>query len=234
MLILLLIASVSLILVIASKFLLRPATQSSVPSPAFDVYRIENKTVYYLDRSNVPSVVRDAHARTFQVLTAGNMGHPLPSHYARDFQYVYYCGQRIAGADPVHFQILGRDLGRDDRNVFKAHHLVSSDAKNFKCLDDRLSKDSERVYFDDQVISEDASNFRFICKWQKSCFYKDLSRVFVNGKGYRVADIDTFDYSGDGVFTDRYQVYQFNGDGFQSSSGQPVFRAMIQFQPALG
>lgn len=234
MLILLLITSVCLTLVVASLFLLRPATESFAPSPSFDIYEIENKLVFYRENDGSKSRVLDAHARTFQILTAGTVGRPDPSLYARDFDHVYFKGKSIPGANPVYFQILGPDLGRDDRHVFKAHHLISADARNFKCLDERLSKDSHRVYFDDQVISEDASHFRYIGKWQKTSFYKDHSKVFVNGKGYRVADIDTFYYSGNGVFTDRYQVYKFNGDGFQSNSGQPVFRTMMQFQPAFG
>ncbi|MBO9613294.1 MAG: DKNYY domain-containing protein [Dyadobacter sp.] len=234
MLILLLITSVSLTLVVASLFLLRPATESFVPSSSFDVYEIENKLVFYRGKDGSKSLIPDAHARTFQILTAGPVGQSDPSLYARDFEKVYFRGKSIPGADPVYFQILGADLGRDDRHVFKANELMSSDARNFKCLDERLSKDSQRVYFDDQVISEAANHFRYIGKWQKTSFYKDHSKVFVNGKGYRVADIDTFDYAGNGVFTDRYQVYRFNGDDFQSNSGQPVFRAMMQFQPAFG
>lgn len=233
MLILLLIASVCLILVIASLFLLRPVTGSFPPSPSFDMYEIENKVVYYTENDGHKSAIPDAHARTFQVLTAGAIRQPTPPLYARDFENVYFRGKKVPGADPVYFQILGADLGRDDRHVFKGYHPISSDAKNFKCLDERLSKDSNRVYFDDQVISEDAGHFRYIGKWQKTSFYKDQSKVFVNGRGYRVADIDTFDYAGNGVFTDRYQVYKFNGDGFRSNSGQPVFRAMMQFQPAF-
>lgn len=234
MLILLLITSVCLTLVVASVFLLRPATESSPPSPSFDIYQIENKQVYYTEKDGRKSLVANAHARTFQILTAGTVGQPEPSLYARDFEHVYFRGKSIPGANPVHFQILGPDLGRDDRHVFKANHLLSADARNFKCLDGHLSKDSNRVYFGDQVISEDASHFRYIGKWQKNSFYKDHSKVFVNGKGYRVADTDSFDYTGNGVFTDRYQVYHFNGDGFQSNSGQPVFRAMMQFQPVFG
>ncbi|MCF0074689.1 DKNYY domain-containing protein [Dyadobacter sp. CY261] len=234
MLILLLIASVCLTLVVASLFLLRPATKSFPPSPAADVYLIENKVVYYIGKPDTKTVVVDAHARTFQVLTASAIGNPLPSRYARDFENVYFCGKIIPGANPVYFQILRPDLARDDRNVFKATHLISTDAKNFKCLDEHLSKDSQNVYFDDQVISKDAGNFRFVGKWQKTCFYKDQSKVFVNGKSYRVADIDTFDYTGNGVFTDRYQVYKFQGDSFQSNSGQHIFRALMQFQPVFG
>jgi hypothetical protein len=234
MLILLLITGICLTLVIASLFLFRPATESCAPSPSFDIYRIENKLVYYTENDGRKSLIPDAHARTFQILTAGSVRQPAPSLYARDFDHVYFRGKSIPGANPVHFQILGPDLSRDDKHVFKAYHLISADARNFKCLDERLSKDSHRVYFDDQVISEDASHFRYIGKWQKTSFYKDHSKVFVNGKGYRVADIDTFDYSGNGVFTDRYQVYKFNGDGFQSNSGQPVFRTMMQFQPVFG
>lgn len=237
MLILILLTGICLTLVIASLFLLRPATSAAAPSPAFDVYRIENKVVYYTDLSGKRTVVTDAHARTFQVLAAGTIGEPAPSQYARDFEHVYFQGAAIPGADPVYFRILGPDLGRDDRHVFKAHHLLSADARNFKRLDDHLSKDSRRVYYDDQVISEDAGNFRFIGKWQKTCFYKDQSKVFVNGKSFRVADIDTFDYDGNGIFTDRYQTYQFTGDGtapgFERSSGQPVFRSSMPFQPAF-
>lgn len=234
MLILLLITCIGLTLVVASLFLLRPATESYAPSPSFDIYQIENKQVYYTENDGRKMLIPDANARTFQILTAGSLTNPSPSCYARDFEHVYFRGKCIPGADPVYFQILGPDLGRDDRHVFKANDLISSDPRNFKCLDERLSKDSTRVYFDDQVISEEAGHFRYIGKWQKASFYKDHSKVFVNGKGYRVADIDTFDYSGNGVFTDRYQVYKFNGDGFQSNSGQPVFRAMMQFQPAFG
>jgi hypothetical protein len=234
MLILVLIACVCLTLVVASRVLFRPISESSASSPLSDVYEIENKTVYHIAKQGVKSEVADAHARTFQVLTAGSVGHPKPSPYARDFQNVYFKGECIPGANPVYFRILGADLARDDQNVFKGCHTLSTDAKNFKCLDDRLSKDSQRVYFDDQVISEDAGNFKFVGKWQKTCFYKDYSKVFVDGKSYRVADIDTFDYAGNGIFTDRYQVYKFNGDGFQSNSGQPTFRAMMQFQPAFG
>ncbi|GGH30740.1 hypothetical protein GCM10007423_19080 [Dyadobacter endophyticus] len=234
MLILLLITCVCLILVIATRFLLRPATESFAPSPSFDVYEIENKVVYYTESDGRRSPISDAHARTFQILTAGAVRQPNPSLYARDFENVYFRGKSIPGANPVYFQILGPDLGRDDRHVFKACHLISVDARNFKCLDERLSKDANRVYFDDHVISEDASHFRYIGKWQKVSFYKDQSKVFVNGKGYRVADIDTFDYAGNGIFTDRYQVYKFDGDGFRSNSGQPVFRAMMQFQPVFG
>lgn len=233
MLILLLITGVCLILVIATLFLLRPATKSFAPSPLFDMYEIENKVVYYTENDGRKSPIPDAHARTFQILTAGAVRQPHPSRYARDFENVYFRGKSIPGANPVYFQILGADLGRDDRHVFKTYDLISADARNFKCLDGRLSKDSSRVYFDDQVISEDAGHFRYIGKWQKTSFYKDQSKVFVNGKGYRVADIDTFDYAGNGIFTDRYQVYKFNGDGFRSNSGQPVFRAMMQFQPAF-
>lgn len=233
MLILLLITSVCLILVIASLFLLRPATESFVPAPSFDMYEIENKVVYYTESNGRRSAIPDAHARTFQILTVGAVRQPTPSPYARDFENVYFRGKNIPGANPVYFQILGADLARDDRHVFKAYHLISADAKNFKCLDERLSKDSYRVYYDDQVISEDAGHFRYIGKWQKTSFYKDQSKVFVNGKGYRVADIDTFDYAGNGVFTDRYQVYKFDGEGFRSNSGQPVFRTMMQFQPAF-
>lgn len=233
MLILLLIASVCLTLIVASLLLRRPAAGPSAPLPYLDVYQIENKLVYHLEKPGIRTVIPDAHARTFQVLTAGSVGYTGPSSYARDFEYVYFNGKRIPGANPVYFQILGPDLGRDDRNVFKGHYLISSDVKNFKCLDLRLSKDSRRVYFDDQVISEDAGNFRFIGKWQKTCFYKDLGKVFVNGKSYRVADIGTFDYIGNGVFADRYDVYKFNGDGFQRDSGEPVFRAMVRFQPAF-
>ncbi|GGM95585.1 hypothetical protein GCM10010967_31250 [Dyadobacter beijingensis] len=233
MLILLLITSVSLTLVVASLFLLRPATGSVAPSPVYDVYQIENKVVYYLHKPESRTAVIDAHARTFQVLTAGTVGEAAPSQYARDFENVYFRGTVIPGANPVYFRILGPDLARDDHNVFKANRLISTDARNFKCLDLHLSKDSQRVYYKDQVISEDAGAFRFICKWQKTCFYKDQSKVFVNGKSFRVADIDTFDYKGDGIFADHYQIYKFNGDGFQSDSGQPVFRAMMQFQPAF-
>ncbi|ACT92750.1 DKNYY domain-containing protein [Dyadobacter fermentans] len=233
MLILLLIASVCLTLVVASMFLLRPAAKSFVPSGASDMYQIENKLVYYMEKAGHKVRIADAHARTFQVLTTGAAGRSVASHYARDFQNVYFRGKCIPGANPVYFQILGSDLGRDDRNVFKASEMISSDAKNFKCLDERLSKDSQRVYFDAQVISEDASHFRYIGKWQKNAFYKDHSKVFVDGKGYRVADIDTFGYAGNGVFTDRYQVYKFDGEGFRSNSGQPVFRAMMQFEPAF-
>ncbi|WP_353719140.1 DKNYY domain-containing protein [Dyadobacter sp. 676] len=232
MLILLLIASVYLTLVVASLFLLRPVTGSSVPSPFFETYQIDNKHVYYIENTGTRALIPDAHARTFQVLTAGPVGCPGPSRYARDFQNVYFDGKPIPGADPVYFRILGRDLGRDDRNVFKGRYPLSSDAKNFKCLDERLSKDSQRVYFDDRVISEDACNFRFIGKWRKTCFYKDRCKVFAHGKGYRVADIDTFDYTGNGIFTDRYRVYEFNGDDFQSRSGQPVFNTAMQ--PAFG
>lgn len=234
MLILFLITGVGLTLVVASLFLLRPATESFAPSPAFDIYQIENKLVFFTENDGRKSQIPDAHARTFQILTAGSLTNPNPSRYARDFEHVYFRGKRIPGANPVYFQILGPDLGRDDRYVFKANDLISSDARNFKCLDERLSKDSTRVYFDDQVISEDAGHFRYIGKWQKTSFYKDYNKVFVNGKGYRVADIDTFDYAGNGVFTDRFQVYKFTGDGFQSNSGQPVFRAMMQFQPVFG
>lgn len=234
MLILLLITSVCLTLVVASLFLLRPTSESFAPSPSFDIYRIENKLVYYTENDGRKSLIADANARTFQILTAGSVGQSEPSLYARDFENVYFRGKCIPGANPVYFQILGADLGRDDRHVFKANHLLSADARNFKCLDEHLSKDSQRVYFGDQVISDDAGHFRYIGKWQKTSFYKDQGKVFVNGKGYRVADIDSFDYTGNGVFTDRYQVYKFNGDGFQSNSGQPVFRAMMQFQPAFG
>lgn len=234
MLILLLITGVCLTLVIASLFLFRPVTESSAPLPSFDIYQIENKLVYYTENDGRKSLVADAHARTFQVLTAGSAGKADPCLYARDFDHVYFRGKCIPGANPVHFQILGADLGRDDRHVFKANHLLSADARNFKCLDEHLSKDSQRVYFNDQVISEDASHFRYIGKWQKTSFYKDHSKVFVNGKGYRVSDIDSFDYTGNGIFKDRYQTYRFYGDGFQSDSGQPVFRAMVQFQPAFG
>ncbi len=234
MLILFLIASVCLTLVVATLFLLRPATESFAPSPSFDVYQIDNKLVYYTEIDGSKSLIADAHARTFQILTAGQVRQSVPSLYARDFENVYFQGKCIPGANPVHFQILGPDLGRDDRNVFKACHQISADAKNFKCLDERLSKDSHRVYFDNQVISEDAGHFRYIGKWEKTSFYKDHSKVFVNGRGYRVADIDSFDYAGNGVFTDRYQVYKFNGDGFQSNSGQPVFRTMMQFQVLMG
>lgn len=233
MLILLLITSVCLTLVFASAFLLLPAAESSAPSPSFDVYEIENKVVYYTENGGRRLAIPDAHAKTFQVLTVGAVTQPLPSPYARDFEHVYFRGKNIPGANPVYFQILGADLARDDRHVFKAHQLISSDARNFKCLDERLSKDSYRVYFDDRVISEDAGHFRYICKWQKTSFYKDRGKVFVNGKSYRVADIDTFSYAGNGVFTDRYQVYKFDGDGFRTNSGQPVFRAMMQFQPAV-
>jgi hypothetical protein len=234
MLILLLITSVCLTVVVASLFLLRPATESFAPSPSFDVYEIENKVVYYTDSNGQRSAMPDAHARTFQILTVGAVRQLKPSPYARDFENVYFRGKSIPGANPVYFQVLGTDLARDDRHVFKACHLISADARNFKCLDERLSKDSCRVYYDDHVISEDAGHFRYIGKWQKTSFYKDQSKVFVNGKGYRVADIDTFAYVGNGVFTDRYQVYKFEGDGFRSSSGQAVFQATVQFQPAFG
>ncbi|SDD46191.1 DKNYY family protein [Dyadobacter soli] len=234
MLVLLLITAVFLTIVVTSLFLLRPATPSSAPSLSFDIYEIENKLVYYTEKDGRKSVIPDANARTFQVLTTGSGTRHTHSLYARDFENVYFRGKSIPGANPVYFQILGTDLGRDDRYVFKANELISSDARNFKCLDERLSKDSHRVYFDDQVISEAAGHFRYIGKWQKTTFYKDHNKVFVNGKGYRVADIDTFDYVGNGVFTDRCHVYKFNGDGFQSNSGQPVFRAMMQFQPVFG
>lgn len=233
MLILLLITGVCLTLVVASLFLPRPATESSAPSPSFDIYQIENKLVYYTENNGGKSLINEAHARTFQILTAGSVGKPEPSLYARDFDHVYFRGKCIPGANPVYFQILGPDLGRDDRHVFKANRLLSADARNFKCLDEHLSKDSQRVYFNEQVISEDANHFRYIGKWQKTSFYKDRSKVFVNGKGYRVSDVDSFDYAGNGVFTDRFHVYKFNGDGFQSNSGQPVFRTMMQFQPAF-
>lgn len=234
MLILLLIASVCLTLVVASVFLLRPATESFAPSPLSHIYRIENKLVYYTEADGRKSLIPGAHARTFQILSAGGVRQPNLSRYARDFENVYFQGKSIPGANPIYFQILGPDLGRDDRNVFKACQLISADARNFKCLDERLSKDSYRVYFDDQVISEDAGHFRYVGKWQKTSFYKDQSKVFVNGKGYRVADVETFGYAGNGVFTDRHQVYKFNGDGFRSNSGQPVFRTMMEFQPVFG
>jgi hypothetical protein len=119
MLILLLITSVCLILVIASLFLLRPVTESFAPSPSFDLYEIENKVVYYTENNGSRSAIPDAHARTFQILTAGAARQPDPSPYARDFENVYFRGKSIPGADPVYFQILGADLGRDDRHVFK-------------------------------------------------------------------------------------------------------------------
>lgn len=233
MLIFLMVASVILVIVFSNLCLLSPSSETAVPLPSAAGYRIENKQVYFSGPDDRSNPVIEAHAKTFQVLAAGYGRAMDHSPYARDFQYVYYEGKSIEGANPVYFQILGPDLGRDDQNVFKACRLLSGDAKNFKCLDARLSKDSRRVFFDDKVISEDAGNFRFVCKWQKTCIYKDRSRVFVNGKGYRVADIDTFDYAGNNIFSDTQQTYRFNGDEFQTIPQRSGLKLMTRFEPVL-
>nr|WP_295922797.1 DKNYY domain-containing protein [uncultured Dyadobacter sp.] len=233
MLILLMVASVVLVIVFSNLCLLPPSSETAAPLPSAGGYHIENKQVYFSGADDRSNPVGDAHAKTFQVLAAG-YGRALDrSPYARDFQHVYYEGKSIEGANPVHFQILGPDLGRDDQNVFKACRLLSGDAKNFKCLDARLSKDSHRVFFDDKVISEDAGNFRYVCRWQKTCVYKDRSRVFVNGRGYRVADIDTFDFAGNNVFSDLQQTYRFNGTEFQAIPQHSGLKLMTHFEPVL-
>lgn len=233
MLILLMIASVILVIVFANLCLLLPSSETAAPAPSAEGYHIENKQVYFAGIYGRLSPVEEAHAKTFQVLAAGYGRALACSPYARDFQHVYYEGKSIEGANPVHFQVLGPDLGRDDQNVFKACRLLSGDVKNFKCLDARLSKDSHRVFFDDRVISEDANNFRFVCKWQKTCIYKDRTRVFVNGKGYRVADIDTFDYAGNNLFSDLHQTYRFNGNDFQTIPQRSGLKFMTHLEPVL-
>lgn len=234
MIISLLIATVVLVAVF-TKICLPSPTSHAIPSPSsHGFYHIHNKQVYFIENGQKQSLVADAHARTFQVLSQGYGQSLDESAYARDFLCVYYNGKCIPGADPVHFQVLGKDLGRDDRNVFKAHALLSADARNFKCLGDRLCKDSHRVFFDDRVISEDASHFRFVGKWRATCIYKDRTKVFVNGKGYRVADINTFDYTGNGIFSDRHQAYRFDGHEFQPIFVQTNFRSTDSLQAAIG
>lgn len=128
-------------------------------------------------------------------------------YYAKDSRRVYVYGKVIDGADPKTFKIIGNNLSRDHKAIFRATTLISNDPDNFR-LEGSLRKDSKFVYhFRDTIHGADPATFREI-----KMMYGlgvDKNHVFCNKKLMPDSDPRSFRLVGTLYWKDKTGVFDY-------------------------
>lgn len=121
--------------------------------------------------------------------------------YTRDDARVYYCGLCIEGADPVSFEILGKDyFARDAQAIYyKGMLVVAADAATFEYVGGDLWRDKYRVYLRDREFEgADPATFKYSRDRKGEESARDKNTTWRNRSGYNrphwVVDLSSAEY----------------------------------------
>ena len=154
----------------------------------------------------------------------GDGTYTSPSGYAKDKNFLYYQGERIEGADPDTFEIVGfHGIHARDKNFvygYRAKKLSWIDANTFKIVSDVYFKDKNSVYYGEGKIIDNIDPITF--EYLGGIYFKDRNSVWRSyyadeggaiGSVSRIKDADpgTFQFLEYGYARDKNFVY-YNGD----------------------
>lgn len=142
----------------------------------------ENKKITHVD---MPS----ADAETFEVLKADKY---RSDYYAKDKNYVYYCGIVITNADVQSFQFLGGYYAKDDQHAYFHDTPIKAHTPSFKLIGKEISdavickysSDQNFVYYKaEKIDGSDGSTLRQISSVYDECtIAADRNQVYYDGK----------------------------------------------------
>ena len=110
----------------------------------------------------------------------GDGTYTSPSGYAKDKNFLYYQGERIEGADPDTFEIVGfHGIHARDKNFvygYRAKKLSWIDANTFKIVSDVYFKDKNSVYYGEGKIIDNIDPITF--EYLGGIYFKDRNSVW--------------------------------------------------------
>lgn len=185
-------------------FLVKTGAFSTRDFPSYKVYSNKVDYKYFSLHSYMVQtrILQNADPETFEYI---NNSHARRQTYGKDSRQVYNMGLVIEGADPKTFVLLGGNIGRDSKAIYRGVDMISDDPDNFR-VEGSLRKDSKYVYkFKDTIHGADPATYKEI----KGRFAMgiDKNHVFCYQKPVPNSDPKSFRLLGTSFWKDRTGVY---------------------------
>ncbi|WP_169719994.1 DKNYY domain-containing protein [Dyadobacter alkalitolerans] len=172
-------------------------------------YYVKNgKAYWYGGFSNAELIeLTSANAATFASLSKKYPNVEFASSYASDGKNVYFNGGRIKDADGKTFEVLGFGWGKDARNVYSWHSIISDDAAHYVAVQGGLWKDSMHVFSGDRIVSDDPESLKFIGTVDHRSYHSDSRGILAGEIRIDSVDAATFKPLGHGYSVDKSKVF---------------------------
>jgi len=198
-------------------------------------YKTKN-AVFYLEENfhleySVPTLLSKANVASFKTLN---------ENYGIDNKSVFYQSIAILDADAKTFKLVNSNLAKDKNNYYYNGNTINCDYKSFKIMSEsRMFYKDNNTLFSVQEIREGKVGMRYEIKTTlvpiknsspetmeilSSMWAKDENQVYVHGKPFKKADVNTFEYlhikSSNGWAKDKNDLYCSIGHRIKASSFQ--------------
>lgn len=189
-------------------------------------YNIKDNGVYYIDwneaKGKEEKLLKNADKNSFESLSN--------DYYGKDKNYVFYKGNKIAGADPKTFQLIEGGYAIDNnRAYYYGDSIDNSNSRGFEIIDKYYSKDHKNVYYTTNPLNVcSVKNFDFVykdnseSKWARwttdGCYYymknyKTPSKDYENIKLYKESP---------GISSDKKHVYYLNRNIYYNNESERI------------
>ena len=172
--------------------------------PRYQISKNKVEYKYFSMASYAPQTreMPDVNVESFELISDS---YSKRQSYAKDSERVYVYGKVIDGADPKTFKIIGNNLSRDHKAIFRGTDMISDDPENFR-FEGSLRKDSKFVYhLRDTIHGADPSTYKAITGRRGLGVDKD--HVFCNNKLMPNSNPRTFRLVGISYWKDKTGVY---------------------------
>ncbi|GAA5093497.1 DKNYY domain-containing protein [Wohlfahrtiimonas larvae] len=135
----------------------------------------------------------------------------LNRYYAKDKNYLYTEGKRVANVDPNKIQKNQFGTLHDGTNVISGTGVImNADVETFRRYPDMgYATDKNSIYYNDQkILGSDGQSFEFITTTEYGRAYvKDKNYIYKNGRMIEGLDPDTFEIISDDWFKDKDHIF---------------------------
>lgn len=185
-------------------FLVKAGAFTTKDIPGYNISR--NKVEYnYFSMSSYmvqTRVLENADPKTFDYI---HNTHARRQTYGKDRRQVYNMGLVIEGADPESFELIGSNIGKDNKAIYRGIDLISNDPDNFS-MEGSLRRDSKYVYKrKDTIHGADPATYKEVKG--RIGLGIDKNHIFCNQKPLPNSDPKSFRLVGTSFWKDRTGVY---------------------------
>lgn len=171
-------------------------------------YDIDGGKVYWIDYikdgmwswHTEKELVENADAESFVFLNYSN--------YAKDKNFVYYCGEIVVGANSETFVAISGESGKDKNNVYFNAQIFekTSNADSFKKILGSYYKDDKHIFYHEEILDCDYFSFKAL----DNEFAIDKNYMYFHSqKKEKIEDAKSLKYIGDFICIDKHNYYSF-------------------------
>jgi hypothetical protein len=171
-------------------------------------YLIDGQKVYWVDHikdgmwswHTEKELIEDADAESFIILNY--------SKYAKDKNFVYYCGHLVVGANSETFVAISNESGKDKNNVYFNAQIFDkvSNADSFKRILGSYYEDDKHIFYNEEILDCDYSSFKAL---DNEFAIDNNYMYFRSHRKEKIEDAKSLKYIGDFICIDKYNYYRF-------------------------